>query len=195
MSSIVTDTYCFNCDEPIYNEDTANRKPCPNCGSKKRKYSVEASITASGSVSATARLFRPASAFLDIAHELAASNERMDWNLSVISAMVACEIATEKTIVHVARVTGKESLVEQHRKKDKTFKMQGCGARKLYLELTGDNIEQPGDEWAAFRQAGDQRNDIVHEGEQKDQGNAKRCLEVATKFIKRLEKHKAKAMP
>lgn len=195
MSSIVTDTYCFNCGESIYNEDTANRKPCPNCGSKKRRYNGASSITASGSVSATARLFCPASAFLDIAHELAASNERMDWNLSVISAMVACEIATEKTIVDVARVTGQESLVDQQRDKDKTFKMQWCSSRKLHLQLTGDNIKQPSDEWTAFLQAVDQRNDIVHEGEQKDQGDAKRCLEVATKFIKRLEKHKAKAMP
>lgn len=191
MSNNTTDTYCFDCGEPIYNENTANRRPCPKCGSKKRQYSPKVSITASMSVSATARLFRPASAFLDIAHELAASDERMDWNLSIISAIVACEIAAEKTIVAAARAKGQESLVDQHRDRDRTFKMQWEVSRKLYLQFTGDNIEQPSDEWAAFLQAVGQRNDIIHEGEQKDQADAKQCLEVATKFIKRLERYKA----
>ncbi len=194
MNSSTTDTYCFDCGEAIYNEDSANRNPCRNCGSKKRTYSLEASVTVSASVTATARLFRPVSAFLDIAHKMADSNERMDWNLAVVSAIVACEIATEKTIVDVARAKGHESLVEQHRDGDKTFKMQWPVSRRLYLQLTRDNIEQPSDEWTAFLKAVEQRNDVVHEGEQRNQTDARICLEVATKFVKRLEKHKREAM-
>lgn len=190
MSSIETDTHCGSCGEPIYNEDSANRVPCPKCGSTKRVYNGECNVTLSFSVSANAQLFRPAAAFLDIAHTLSASKDRMDWNLCIVAALVACEIATEKTIIEVAKAKGEESLVAQQRNEDKTFKMRWAKARTLYHQLTGDDIKQPANEWDNYTKAVDHRNDIVHEGQQKDQATAKECLRVATAFVKRLEKHK-----
>ncbi len=187
---MTTDTYCGNCGEPIYGEDSANRQPCPKCGSKKRKYSLELNASVSVSATVTAQVFRPASAFLDVAHTLANSDDRMDWNLCVVAALVACEVSTEKTLVEVARATQKESLVKSQRDSDRTFKMQNPKTRALYKRLTGDDIESPPEEWDEYVRVKNLRNGIVHEGQQADQKSARDCLRVATRFVKRLESHK-----
>lgn len=186
-----TDTVCGQCGEPIYNEDTNNRKPCPKCGSTKRKYSLTLAVQASASVTVTAEVFRPASAFLDVATALASSDDRMDWNLSVVAALVACEIATERTIVEVAKANGKQSAAVSQRNRDRTFKMQDPKTRALYKQLTGDDTEQPADDWRKHVAGRDLRHSIVHEGLQTSRKDAADFLTTATRFANRLEKHRS----
>lgn len=185
----MTDTYCGECNEPINDEDTLSRKPCPKCGSKNRIYDAKVSTTVSVSASATCRVFRPASAFLDIARKLASSSERMDWNLAIVAAVVSCEIASEKAIVEAARHTNQEHLVSKARSGDKTFKMHHKATQKLYRQLTGDDITKPSPDWDDYEKIVDWRNDVVHEGEQKSQAEATECVQIAAKFVDRLGKN------
>jgi len=60
VSKTKTDTLCAKCGEPILGEspsgDPKERKPCPNCGSMGRTFSVKMHATVSVNVSADAKL-------------------------------------------------------------------------------------------------------------------------------------------
>jgi hypothetical protein len=160
-----------------------------------REQYAECGIQAQSAMSAKGEVFRPARAFLDWAATLSKTNERMNWNLSIVAAMTACEIATEKTIVEGARAARKEPLVKKERgDKDKTFKMHWLVARCLYKDLAGDNIELPEDHWQEFLEAVEHRNDVVHEGKQKESSDAKEVLHTAQRFVARLDTKRAKAI-
>ena len=165
----------------------------------------ECDIVSGTTMTANGDVLRPAQAFLDWAKDLAASKERMDWNLSIVASLVACEIATERVIVAVAKASDQEELVSGLRsevaslasgeKRYKTFKMHEKGVATLYRDLTQDEIREPKPEWTRFAQAIDHRNDVLHHiGEQKEQSEAQECLEAALAFVGRVQKSGAKAI-
>jgi hypothetical protein len=149
-------------------------------------------IDVNSSLTANARVFRPAAAFLDIAAILAVSDERMNWNLSVVCGAIACEIATERTIVAVGKHRQQQGFVEQNRKpsrgKTLTYKMNAKETRRVYRTLTNDDITEPITEWDKYEKLVCRRDKVLHEADQQTKAEADECLDIARDFVARLDR-------
>jgi hypothetical protein len=135
---VATDTYCGDCEEPIFNEDSANRLPCPKCGSKKRKYHLSMGVTVSVSVSADAQVVSYPQSFLGTARDWIREDVEELYSMAVIVCHVACEVATERAMDAAFRTLGNELLEKVIRKRIRSNRMGTEETRKLYTALTGD---------------------------------------------------------
>lgn len=99
MSGDANDTTCGQCGQVITDEssseDPTRRKPCPQCGSTARSFSVQATITLRASVAGQAQVITYPQTLLSVAKELM---ENGQFSIAVVVAHMACEIATERSL-------------------------------------------------------------------------------------------------
>ncbi len=163
MTQITTDTFCGECGAPIYNEDSANRMPCPNCSSTKRTYHLTASVTVSVSVSADARKISYPQSFLDTAREWIKGDVEALHSMAVIICHVARELATDRALSSAFQKLGNAALKQVIRKRIKSNRMGTPETRKLYTSLTGDKIEDQGF-WQDYQESIKRRDNVAHNG-------------------------------
>jgi hypothetical protein len=163
MSGVTTDTYCANCGQPIYNEDSHNRKPCPNCGATSRNYSLTAHITVavSGAVNVT-KVSYPQS-LLNSAGNLISKGDELSLSMAVVLCHTACDIAADRALS--AALEGRQL---GHVKKPLRAMFTGYSPKNdrfwdLFSALTGQKIKkQPF--WNAVKESCKYRDSIVHKG-------------------------------
>lgn len=187
MSIADTDTFCAKCDTPIYDEspsgDPKKRKPCPNCGSTARTFSLKASIKVAASVTAKAKVTTYPQALLVTARSLIDTGQH---SIAVVVSHMACEVATERALSDAFAKNGIQYLEESVSKLLGSFNIGNPRLRKLYADLTGDLIEdQPF--WQKFKESSERRNHIIHRGKIVGEDEARESLKAATDLITHLK--------
>lgn len=180
-----TDTYCGNCGEPIYNEDSSNRQPCPKCGATKRTYHLTADISVTVSVEADATYRSYAQSFLDTASAWIGGNVRELYSMAVVICHVACEIATDRALEAAFGQLGNKALEVAVRKRIRSNRMGRREVHRLYNALTGRNIENESF-WSKYKESIDRRDSIAHEGALVSREEAKETHAAATQLVRYL---------
>jgi hypothetical protein len=182
-------TACAKCGQPIIDEspssDPENRKPCPNCGSLARAFSVhvQGAIALSGSV-AQAELITYPQTLLSTARNLMNDGQ---FSISVVVAHMACEIATERTLSQAFAKNNIQYLEESITDFLNGYNLASDRNRKLYTSLTGDEIQnQPF--WQQFKESAKRRNEIVHQGKIAKKAEAEESFKAANDLITYLKK-------
>jgi hypothetical protein len=81
-----------------------------------------------------------------------------EFGISIVVGHVACSVATQRTMEDAAQ--GKPEC--QKKVSDCGYSLNRLNVRKLYAELTGEDIEGA-PFWRQFKASADRRNEIVHE--------------------------------
>lgn len=188
MSEAKTDTFCAKCGTPIYDEspsgDPKGRKPCPECGSTARKFSLEISAHVAVSAMIKAAVTTYPQALLVAARDLVASGQP---SISVVVAQMACEIATERTLSRAFEQKGIKYLEKPVYDLLSSCNLANDRTCKLYTAMTGDKIQQQSF-WKSFTELSKQRNQIVHRGKTVDEVQARESLAAASAVVEHLEK-------
>lgn len=179
---------CAECETVLYGESSSlppsDRKPCPRCGSTKRAFSVQASVSLrfSSAVAAQAEVITYDQSLLNAARDLL---DQGQYNPAIIMAYQACEIATERVI---ARALERK----KHRQPEDVAKSISSGnnltneqTRNIYTELTEDDIREQSF-WPQFKEFVKLRNQIVHGNRVASKSEAQASLEAANKLFKHL---------
>ena len=181
-----TDTYCGNCGEPIYNEDSSNRTPCPNCGSMKRKYSLKVSATVSVSISVDATTITYAQSFLDTAGDWIDGTVNELYSMAIIVCHAACEIATERAFDRAFGGLSNDSLETILRKRIERKNIDNEEVRKLFDALTGGDLaSEPF--WPRYMDSVERRNAVAHRAKLFTQDEARETHKAATALVNHLE--------
>lgn len=188
MASKMNDTVCAQCGALITNEsptgDIAQRKPCSQCGSTSRTFSVsiEAKVSVSGSVQAVVITYPQT--LLSAARSLIDSGQ---FSIAVVVLHMACEIATERTLSEAFVKRGIQYLEESVEDLLNGYNLSNDRLRKLYTALTGDTVEkQPF--WLKFKDSARRRNGIVHEGKTVGKAEAEESFKAVSDLIAYLKK-------
>jgi len=188
MSEGTTDTFCAKCGTPIYDEspsgDPKGRKPCPECGSTARNFSLELSAHVAVSAMIKAVVTTYPQALLVAARDLATSGQP---SISVVVGHMACEIATERALSRAFEQKGVKYLEKPVYDLLRSYNLANDTTRKLFTALTGDRIHDQ-DFWESFKESSKLRNRIVHRGETIDKERAQESLTAATAVVEHLEK-------
>lgn len=140
-------------DEPV---DLSQRKPCPNCGSTARAISLQGQITVTASVSAELEFTTYPQTLLNLARSFI---DQGHFDIAVVVAHMACEIAVERSISEAFVCEGVQYLEEAITDMLNGYNLANSRVLKLYCALTEDNIQaQPF--WQAFIESGNRRNNI-----------------------------------
>ena len=178
------DTFCAACNQPIQNEPSAERKPCPKCGSLTRHFedSVEETCHVSDSFDATVKTYPQT--LLDTARDLL---EREQVGIAIVVAHMACEVAAERSIAEAFQAKALTYLEDPILAFVNGFNLAAPRIRELYSALTGDEIQkQPF--WQAFKTSATLRNSIVHNGKIVGRSDAEASLTAAIAIVAHLKK-------
>ncbi|MCK4394913.1 hypothetical protein KAX17_18595 [Candidatus Bipolaricaulota bacterium] len=186
MDQVTTDTFCGKCGEPIYNEDSNNRIPCPNCGAKERKYHVSASINVSVSVSVDAEVISYPQSFLNTAKDMIDKDIKELQSMAVILCHVASEIATDRALMASFEKNKIGHLKETICSRFRSRRLANKEIRKLYTGLTGDDIAKA-TFWPDYQDSVQRRDDITHRGILVSKADAEKSHAAATELVKHLE--------
>ncbi len=186
MGHAETDTYCGNCGQAIYDEDSDNRRPCPHCGSTARKYSLTANITVSVSASATATKISFPQSLLNSAANLLARNDKLSLSMAVVFCHTACDIAADRAVEEALE---KRSL--GHTKAPLRAMFSGYSPKNgriwdFYCALTGDDIKQR-PFWQKVVDSSKCRDGIIHSGRFATAEQATEAHAAAVEFVKHLK--------
>lgn len=182
-----SNAHCGGCGIAIVAEtphgDPSKRKPCPQCGSLARAFSLEGHVTVH--VSATAEL--TAVTYPQIL--LATSKGLIDagqFGISVVVAHMACEVSVERALSAAFASKGLQYLEEPVLDFLNGYNLGNDRNRKLYTALTGDQIEQEGF-WADFKASAIRRNHIVHNSSVVGKTEAESSYSAASAFVAHLK--------
>jgi uncharacterized Zn finger protein (UPF0148 family) len=185
MSDNTTDTHCATCGEPIYDEDSHNRNPCPKCGALSRTYSLTANVTVSVSVSAEAKKISLPQSLLDTARAMIDSDIDGLPAMAVILCHAACEIATDRALEAGFKANQIEHLHETIRKRFRSNRMGTKETHQLYTALTGDDIKNT-PFWKQYTASIKRRDEIAHSGRMIGKDEAEETHKAATALVKHL---------
>ena len=179
-------TACGNCGEPLTesaNTPVESRQPCPKCGSMRRSFSEEmtVSLTVSGSVTPTVITYPQA--LLTIAKSLV---DQDLFNIAIVTSHLACEVAAERAFDAAYAAKKLEPLGEAVDGLMNGHNLANEKHRKLYNALTGTGLEKE-PFWSRFKIASEKRNAIVHKGGQANKKEAEDALQAAMDLITHLK--------
>jgi hypothetical protein len=184
---VTPDTHCADCGAPIIDESPSGdpdlRKPCPNCGSTARKFSLELSAHVAVSAMARATVTTYPQALLVAARDLISSGQP---SIAVVVAHMACEVAAERTISEAFKARDVRFLEEAVQELLSSCNLANDRTRKLYTALTGDEVSSE-QWWPLFKESSKRRNKIIHRGEIIDKEAATSSLDVAAELVKHVE--------
>lgn len=179
---------CGECGNEIAGEstgiDSAQRQPCPQCGSTARSFSInlETTITVSDTVrdvliTYPQTLLTTAGSFLMQGH----------FDIAIIVSHMACEIAVERSISEAFIKKGVPGLRESVIALFSGYNLANDKIRKLYTALTSDNIVvQPF--WQDFNESSVRRSKIMHAGVRANKTEATDSVAAASDLISHLKK-------
>jgi hypothetical protein len=182
-----SDTQCAGCGIAIVVEpsdgDANQRKPCSQCGSLARAFSLEA--RASAHASATAELM-----VVTYPQTLLATSKGLidggQFGISVVVAHMACEVAVERALSAAFASKHLQYLEEPMLDFMNGYNLGSDRNRKLYAALTGDHIEQQ-EFWADFKASATRRNNIIHSSLVVGKVEAENSYRATTSFVAHLK--------
>lgn len=183
MPSVIV---CHQCGESIevdYKiEDPTQREPCPKCGSISRVYSVSATATLSLHASGIGEVITYPRILIDNARRLCVEGQS---NIAVVVAHMACEVAVERKLAETFAKHGVSHLQESIYDLLNGFNIGNDKLRKLYVALSGDQINQQAF-WQSFMESVTRRNRIIHKGLIVTQTEAEESLKAADGLVTHL---------
>ncbi|MHA1587466.1 MAG: hypothetical protein ACTSV9_01695 [Candidatus Thorarchaeota archaeon] len=180
------DTCCGNCGHLIYNEDSHNRKPCPNCGSTTRRYSLTASISVAVSATATATKIAFPQSLLISASNLIQNGDDLSLSMAVILSHTACDIAADRAFTAALEGSSIPKAKDPLRALISGYSPKNDHFWNLFSALTGDAIKQEAF-WQHIVESSKCRDGIVHRAEFADAQQAEKTYSAATDFVKYLK--------
>ena len=186
MSNGGNSSSCAQCGEPMTGEspsgDPAQRKPCPKCGSAARILPAHAEVRISFSGSAQAEIITYPQTLLSAALSLIGSGQ---FNIAVVVAHMACEIATERCLSESFTQKGIQYLEAAVTDLLNGYNLANEKHRNLYTALTGDEVQkQPF--WQDFKNSATRRNRIIHQGAIVGKAEAEESLKAASDLVSHL---------
>jgi hypothetical protein len=178
---------CAQCGETITKEfrtdDQLLREPCPKCGSVARVYTENAGITASLGASGEEEVSTYPRVLLDSANAFHLNGH---YNIAVIVAHMACEVAVERRLAEAFANQRISHLQGPIYELLNGFNLAGRKQiLELYTALTGDEPDhQPF--WQSFAESARRRNKIVHRGVFVSKADAELSLKATDEFLKHL---------
>lgn len=182
-------TTCAQCGQPIIDEsptgDPEKRKPCPNCGSLARPFSVhvQETITLSESV-VQAEVITYPQTLLSTARSLIDDGQ---FGIAVVVAHMACEIAIERSMSEAFSRKNIEYLEEPILGFLNGYSLAKERDRILYNAITGDAIQQQ-NFWQKYTESATRRNKIIHAGKIVGKAEAEESFKVTSDLISYLKK-------
>ena len=177
---------CGNCGEPL-NEPASTpvekRQPCPKCGSTRRNFSGEITVSAVASATFSAEVITYPKGLLTIAQSLI---DQGLFDIAVITSCMACEVAAERAFDAAYAAKSLEPLGEAVDTLMNGHNLGNDRHRKLYNALTGSELENQSF-WSRFKNASEKRNSIVHKCGHANKGEAEAALEAAKDLITHLK--------
>jgi HEPN domain-containing protein len=105
---------------------------------------------------------------------------------AIVTAQMACEIATEQAISAAYRRRGIEDLDEPIGDLFQSLNLGNERLRRLYVALTHDPIhEQPF--WQRFTEHATRRHRVIHRGQRASKNDAEASISAAAEFVEHLE--------
>ncbi len=182
------DTYCGSCGCLITDEDPSGepalRKPCPQCGSLARAFSLEIHATVHVSVSAEGTVVTYPQTLLGTCKGLIEDGQ---FGISVVVAHMACEVSVERALTAAFSAKGIEYLEDPVREFLNGYNLANGRNRKLYTALTDEHIEQQ-PFWQAFTESATRRNRLVHGGAHVSREEAESSFRAASAFVSYLSR-------
>ncbi len=177
--------FCNNCGTTITSEplggELAQRKPCPQCGSIARRFSLQVETghvsLVGGSVTLTVITYPET--LLTAAQSLIASGE---FSIAVVVAHMASEISAERAL---SRAFTAKSIGYLERSVEDLlpgYNLANDRVRNLYNAVTGEQIEEQSF-WQAFKESATRRNQAVHEGRIVTKGEAEASYKAASDLV------------
>jgi len=162
-------------------EDPAQRKPCPQCGSMARRFSLQPETghisLVGGKVTLVVTTYPEA--LLTTAQGLIASGE---FSIAVVVAHMACEISAERALSRTFAAKGIGYLQESVDDLLPGYNLANDRVRNFYNAVTGDQIEkQPF--WQAFKESATRRNQAVHKGRIVTKGEVEASYKAASDLV------------
>ena len=114
--------------------------------------------------------------------------ETRDFSVAVVVAQTACEVVTERAIIHAFSRKGIAELEEPVTRFLRTYALQRDDNRLLYDALTADEIGKKSF-WSGYTKLVKHRNDIVHSGQDSNQTDARTDLDSARLFVQHVAQH------
>lgn len=176
---------CNNCGILITEEppsgDPAERKPCPQCGSKARRFSLHAEIGGYSLVGGgvTLDVITYPEALLTTTQDLIARGE---FSIAVVVAHMACEISAERALSRTFIAKGIGYLEESVEDLLPGYNLANDRVRNLYNAVTGDQIQKQSF-WQAFKESAIRRNQAVHKGRTMTKGEAEASYKAASDLV------------
>ncbi len=192
MSTQSNGISCAQCGQPITGEPLsgapAQRKPCPQCGSTARIFSVHvhATITLSGSVQA--EIITYPQTLLSAARSLIDDGQ---FSIAIVIAHMACEIASERVLSDAFAHKGIQYLEESLNDLLNGYSLANERLRTLYTALTGDEVQKQSF-WQKFRESATCRNQIVHRGTIVGKAEAEESFKATSDLVAHLRKQLAR---
>jgi hypothetical protein len=180
------DYACGSCGKAITGEPTdgSARQPCPACGATSRRMSVEGHITAHATVTADATFVTYSEFLLETADSLVNAGHA---EMAVVTAHIACEIATERSFSRAFQHHHIDFLEEPLTAFFNGYNLANKRLRALYTALTGNQPEQQSF-WPAFVASSERRNRVVHRGVPVTPPEAHESIGAARAFVQYVQK-------
>ena len=182
------DTFCGSCGQPVIGEhpsgETAERRPCPTCGSLTRRFALEAHAFAHATTTAELSVTTYPQALLSTANDLL---QRGQFGISVVVAHMACEVATERAMSKSFQLKRIAYLEDPVLGFLNGYNLANNRNRLLYTALTGDEVQQQ-QFWPAFKDSATKRNEIMHQSRIVGQSEAHASLAAAKALIAHISK-------
>lgn len=179
-----SDTHCGSCGVAIVGEDSVQRKPCPQCGSLTRAFSLEGHVSVHLTATAELTVVTYPQTLLAACKGLIDDGQ---YGISVVVAHMACEVSVERALSTAFASKGLQYLEDPVLDFLNGYNLGNDRNRKLYTALTSDSIEQQAF-WPAFKESATRRNNIVHGGKVVGQEDAQSSYEAASEFIAHLKR-------
>jgi hypothetical protein len=187
---------CGQCDTPIVGElvslERSQRGPCPNCGSTDRNYRIVAQMPVSSELSATTsatatvplEVIDYPRKFLDVAQTLIEGGQ---FEMAVVAAHVACEIATEQALSKAFDALKNQDLKDAVTDLLNGYNLGNSKIRKVYTALTRDKVAEALF-WSAFKASAKRRNHIIHKGLTVAKTDAESSYDATSRLVAHLAK-------
>lgn len=180
------ETRCKNCGTLITGENTANRKPCPNCGSTKRQYLGKVPISASASVEAKAEVKTYPEYLLEICASLM---ENKHHSIALVTADLACGVAVERALARKFENEGKRELGAVVLDSYGSFNLKNESIWRLYKTLTGDETIRDEPFWPDYTPIRSNRNAVMHDRKTFGKQEAENAYNGAKGLVEYLKEH------
>jgi hypothetical protein len=177
--------FCGKCGKPVTGEspsgDTAQRQPCPQCGSLARSHDVHIQVSDGFNLvgSLTANIITYPEALLTTAKDLIVNGQ---FSIAVVVAHIACEISTERALSQAFAAKGIEYLEEPVEELLSGYNLANDRVRNIFNALKGDEIQKQSF-WQAFKQSATLRNNVIHQGKIVTKAEAEASVKAASELV------------